>query len=312
MDEAKLIEVYCFVGEFFNDGSYKSPLAMRIKPNLERLMEKRDFENALSGYVNSAQGNFVSSGIALKPELTGMRIFNQLLFGYADAADPLFSELKKPEVIGPHILLPKEWLPQAKTVISIFMPFTEQVKTANGQNMNWPADEWLHAQSEGHAFQVELRRWAAGLLTGEGFTVLVPMLDPRYSTKHPSIADTTQKDYYTSNWSERHTAFICGLGTFGLSRGLITRLGIAGRFISLIADVPFEPDIRPYTSPYEYCIHCGACMRNCPSRAISLEQGKQHPPCSAFLDFTLEKCKPRYGCGKCQVKVPCENRIPAM
>ncbi|MDR2480411.1 MAG: 4Fe-4S binding protein [Treponema sp.] len=61
---------------------------------------------------------------------------------------------------------------------------------------------------------------------------------------------------------------------------------------------------------YECCIRCGSCVSNCPVRAISLERGKDHPPCSAFLERTREQCKPRYGCGKCQVQVPCESGVP--
>jgi len=37
-----------------------------------------------------------------------------------------------------------------------------------------------------------------------------------------------------SNWSERHVAFIAGLGTFGLSRSLITPLGTAAGLAVLL------------------------------------------------------------------------------
>lgn len=50
--------------------------------------------------------------------------------------------------------------------------------------------------------------------------------------------------------------------------------------------------------------------KNCPANAISIENGKNHIICSEFLDITMEKHKPRYGCGKCQIDVPCESRIP--
>ncbi len=56
---------------------------------------------------------------------------------------------------------------------------------------------------------------------------------------------------------------------------------------------------------------CRACIRNCPVDAISTENGKDHKKCTSFQDLTAEKFKPRYGCGKCQVGVPCESRIPA-
>ncbi|MDR2257883.1 MAG: 4Fe-4S binding protein [Treponema sp.] len=275
-------------------------------------MDKQYFETVLKNFINTAPGNFVQKEIALRPELGGMRIFDEPIFGYADAGDPYFRDLKKPGVIGDHVILPGTWLPEAKTVISIFLPLTEQVKAANRANMNWPADEWLHARIEGQAFQNEICRFGVTELEEAHFATVAPMINSRFfSRTTPAQEDKKDLSPFTSNWSERHAAYACGLGTFGLSKGLITRRGMAGRFISLITQAPFEPDTRPYTGIYEYCVRCGACVRNCPAQAISLEKGKSHPVCSAFLETTREKHRPRYGCGKCQVGVPCENRIPA-
>ena len=274
------------------------------------MMEKEIFEKALVEFTFSGSGNYVAKDIALRPELAGMQIYEEPIFGYAAAADPLFEQLKQPGVIGDHFILPGTWLGGARTVISVFLPYTQAVKKANAIDMSWPADEWLHARIEGHETQKKVYQYAVELLEKEGFTSLVPMEDPRYSGKHPNITDKNRHEYFTSNWSERHIAYVCGIGTFGLSRGLITAKGIAGRIISLITTADFEPSRRPYTKIDEYCIHCGACARNCPAGAISGDTGKAHPPCSAFIDRVMEKCRPRYGCGKCQVKVPCENRIP--
>jgi epoxyqueuosine reductase QueG len=274
-------------------------------------MEKQSFEDAVQDYVQNNPGNRVAPEIALRPDLGGMRIFAGPIAGYAAAGDPFFGELKKPGVIGPHFLAPREWLENAETVIALFLPFTEQVRAANRKNMDWPADEWLHARIEGQVFQNEICRFATALLEGAGFSAAAPMTDPRFSRRSPLTEDKNSQDFYTSNWSERHAAYASGLGTFGLSRGLITRRGIAGRFISIITSAPFEADQRDYSGIYDYCTRCGACVRNCPAGAISPEEGKRHPPCSAFVEFTGVKHKPRFGCGKCQVGVPCEAGIPA-
>ena len=273
-------------------------------------MEKKSFENAVCDFLKEDSGNFVAENIALRPELAKMQMFDAPLFGYAAAADPLFAQFKTPGIIGEHFVLPGEWLNGAQTVISAFLPFTEAVKKANGANMDWPADEWLHARIEGQAFMAKLIHHAAEHLEKEGFAALVPLTDKRFSSKHPHVHDATSQDFYTSNWSERHVAYVCGLGTFGLSKGLITKKGVAGRFMSLVTTAFFEPSERPYASIDAYCTRCGACIRNCPAKAISLEKGKEHPVCSTFIDRTMEQCKPRYGCGKCQVKVPCESNIP--
>ena len=110
--------------------------------------------------------------------------------------------------------------------------------------------------------------------------------DPRF-WKSETPKGIELPDYgFTSNWSERHIAFVCGLGTFGLSRGLITKAGIAGRFASLVTDLEFEPVLREYDGLYDYCTNCGACIRRCPVNAISFEKGKAHEPCASFLDYT--------------------------
>ncbi len=116
--------------------------------------------------------------------------------------------------------------------------------------------------------------------------------------------------HFTSNWSERHVAFICGLGIFGLSKGLITEKGIAGRFGSIVTNLYLNPVSRKYKHILEFCQNCGKCKNRCPVHAISLEKGKNHLICSEFLNRIKEKYKPRHGCGKCQVNVPCEDKMP--
>ncbi|GHV90955.1 (Fe-S)-binding protein [Spirochaetia bacterium] len=273
-------------------------------------MEKLFPETALRDFINTNSGNFVKKEIALRPDLAGMRIFAEPLFGFAAAEDPYFAELKKPGIIGAHFKAPREWLPEAKTVISLFLPFTETVKSANRRDMSWPATEWLHARVEGQEFQDEICKYTVKLLKDGGFDAVSPMVDPGFARVSPSITDKTEQGFYTSNWSERHIAYACGLGTFGLSKGLITAKGIAGRYISVITTAFFEPDKRPYTGIYDYCNNCGVCAKNCPAGAISPEKGKIHYLCSDFVESTREKHRPRFGCGKCQVKVPCESGIP--
>ena len=123
-----------------------------------------------------------------------------------------------------------------------------------------------------------------------------------------SIKDGTSKlDEYIDqvSYNEKYVA-----DGKALIADAITEKGIAGRLGSLIVSERFEPRKREYTDIYEYCTRCGACIRRCPAGAISLENGKEHLPCDQFLEETKKKYAPRYGCGKCQTKVPCESRIP--
>ncbi|MDR3354992.1 MAG: 4Fe-4S binding protein, partial [Synergistaceae bacterium] len=143
-----------------------------------------------------------------------------------------------------------------------------------------------------------------------GYPSLAPILDSRFvSVRRPDPKKLPGRSF-TSVWSERHVAYACGLGTFGLSKGLITKTGIAGRFGSVVTTLELAPTMREYDGVYEYCVMCGACVRRCPAKAITIENGKSHQICVEFVDGIKKKFAPRYGCGKCQVGVPCQGRSP--
>ncbi len=231
-------------------------------------------------------------------ELGGLVIYDPPLLAAAAADDPLFTRLKDTDAVGPHHLSPLEWLASARSVVSFFLPFSAAVRTAN-RRPGLPATEWLYGRVEGEMVNDALRRFLAEKLAAAGHQTVVPALDPRFAVIERR-----------SNWSERHAAHIAGLGTFSLSCSLITARGSAGRVGSVITSLALEPTPRPYTASHEYCSKCGACIRRCPPQAID-EAGKRHPPCAAYLDTVRERFKPRYGCGKCQTGVPCEERIPA-
>ena len=143
-----------------------------------------------------------------------------------------------------------------------------------------------------------------------GYQALVPILNRRFVVVRRPDEKVFPGRSFTSVWSERHIAYACGLGTFGLSKGLITKKGIAGRFGSVVTALKLVPTGREYNDVYEYCVMCGACARRCPAKAITIENGKSHPICVEFVDGIKKKFVPRYGCGKCQVGIPCEGRSP--
>ncbi len=228
------------------------------------------------------------------------RIFNYPILKAAEASDPLFYELKDPAVIGEHHLLPAEWLRDAKSVVSYFLPFSRKICEANRVE-EWPAKEWLYGRIEGEEFNNFLRQFLVDLVKKAGGNAVAPTLDPRFK-----ITDMR------SNWSERHAAYIAGLGTFSLSKSLITEIGCAGRYGSIITDLDINSPGRIYTDLEEHCNRCGQCIDRCPAGAIS-EEGKDVQVCSDFLrDVITPRYIPRYGCGKCQTGVACENIIPSL
>lgn len=262
---------------------------------------KKELESFATHFVETSPGNTISAEVAKTPEVVGMRIYDAPIFGYGDATDPLYETYLQEGIIGPHHMRPRDWLPNATSLVSIFLPFSEQVRAANRTKPEPPVWEWMHARIEGQAFIGDLLRSMKQQVEGWGFEVVAPLLDKRF---------TANEKNYTSNWSERHCAYVCGLGTFALSKGMITRKGIAGRFASFITTLPIEADTRPYTEIYEYCNDCGACVRRCPAGAISLEGGKDHTICQPWVGAIHTEYHPYYGCGRCQTAVPCEAGIP--
>ena len=264
----------------------------------------------------SVPGNIITPENAMAPELIGLRIFDAPSVAFGSADDPLFEAFKDPEAVGPWHMSPKEWLPQARTVVSLFFPFSEEVRTANKKQTGWPSPQWLHGRIEGQAWLTLFMKTFRERLEELGLAAVVPQQDPRWGQirrgkgldEYPGLDESV----FGSRWSERHAAYVCGLGTFGLSRGLITKRGIAGRFGSLVTDLDVPPTPREYSGLYDWCTRCGACIKRCPARAISFEKGKEHSPCLTFLNETGKRFAPRYGCGLCQTAVPCETSAPGL
>ena len=265
-------------------------------------------------YLREAPGNYIRKEIALSPDIAGIRYFDDPLFGVGDAEDPLFARMNASDAANlPGLRLPGEWLPGAKSVISIFFPFSAEVRQSNQPDAEEVGAPFLHARIEGHEMIFDLCRKIAGDLEESGERALVPSLDKRFwavETPGTNRAAPSARFAFTSAWSERHAAYVCGLGTFGLSKGLITEKGICGRFGSVITTAEFPVTERKYRGLYEYCTGCGACIRNCPVDAISFCDGKKHPECKVYVDASRVKYAPRYGCAKCQVGVPCMDRRP--
>ena len=282
-------------------------------------MTNKELIQRLTDFAVGCPSNFVSAEDAITPALAGLQLYDAPLVGFAAADDTLFTEtFKQDGVIHPDYKAPGEWLPGAKTVISFFLPFSKAVRESNRLSVDEPyapglpqrcSAEWLHARAEGQDCLNGLTDFLQALLKEAGFDSVCPTTSGRFSLISP----------YISTWSERHAAYAAGLGTFGLSKSLITEKGMAGRFGSVITDAPFLPTPRPYSDPFEYCTMCGACMVRCPASAIDISRGcalgKDQLICGPYVE--AGKLPPhgpnqrkRYGCGKCQSGVPCESGIP--
>jgi epoxyqueuosine reductase QueG len=247
--------------------------------------------------------------------------WDDVLVGFASGADQIFQQYK--EYVGAFHWTPWEIFsqhcpgesvePEELTVVSWILPQREAVRKANRKVNKYPAEEWARIRIYGEACNTALRRHVAKSLQNAGHAAVAPMLVSNWTIVK------SERFSYASSWSERHAAHAAGLGTFGLCDGLITARGKAMRVGSVVAKLTIEPTPRPYADHRAYCLYfhdgtCGKCIDRCPVRAIT-EAGHDKEKCRLHLGRSEEYIKKNYkfkgyGCGLCQVGVPCEAGIP--
>lgn len=274
-------------------------------------MTVQELHEKLSDFVSNHPENAIQASYALSPELVGTPFYDGPLLACADAADPLFRQIQQdPVILGPMFRLPEQWLPGAKSVLSLFLPYSKEIRDSNRDRLETPSNQWLHGRIEGQDFLLLVCRQLAQWLREEGYETMIPAEDPAFRKERDPKRQALGQPVFASNWSERHVAFTAGLGTFSLSKHIITQKGVCGRFGSVITTAPIAPTPRAYTEPYEYCTNCGACVHRCPAHAISVETGKNILTCAEYMDINKATYAPRFGCGKCQLAVPCSTGIP--
>jgi len=250
---------------------------------------------------------------------TSDSIYDVPTVGFSSVQDPLFEDLKK--IIGPKHLTPSEMYGSKfeeelrdGTVISVVLPLGKKVRESNRSN-SVPSKEWMISRTFSDTFSKDISSEIESYIGKLGYHAMTPMMSPGYK-KFDMRTDPH------SSWSERHIAYVAGLGTFSLNDGFITEMGIAVRLISVITDLVLSPNIRRARSYNENCLYCnngscGACIKRCPAGAIT-ENGHDKIKCMDFVYCDRSKLMREYGlkensvpgCGLCQTGVPCEFKNP--
>ena len=245
-------------------------------------------------------------------------LFDEPMVAVADAADGWFARFKS--LIGPFHWTPQEALDLvapgkvARSVISWCLPIAEVARVSNRTQTFLPSRHWAYTRTFGEAFLIRLRHAVEDRLRSMGHAAIAPAVDERCKVR------VDEKVGFACPWSERHAAFVAGLGTFGLSGGLITMRGIAHRLGSVVTDVPLPVTARPYgDDAFAWCLAtakntCRVCMKRCPPGAIAADvAGRDKNRCFAHGYKLVGEQGPAifnwkgvYGCGLCQTAVPCE------
>lgn len=270
--------------------------------------------------INKFIGN---SELNLMPPDYKFKMFDLGLVKFADGDDPLFTEYKK--IIGPVHFTPREALakaynkkpehmPQKLSVISWILPITEKTRLSERKETSLPSRLWVYTRWYGEQFNDALRQHLVEFLNEKGYMAAAPVIQPYFKRL------SNEKGQY-SNWSERHVAFAAGQGTFSLSDGFITERGIAHRCGSVVTNLQLPASKRTAKGPYSNCLFfanasCKACISRCPAGAIS-EKGHDKIKCLDYSGSGISHLRSEYnvgitGCGLCQVKVPCESKVPTI
>ncbi len=222
--------------------------------------------------------------------------YREPIVGYASASDPIFDEMKK--IIGPHHLHPKEIFPEAKTIVSFFLPFEKELVMLNWRSLE-PVKEWIQAKGETDCLIGEINEKLKVELTKEGIEAVVPEITFDYKNKGFDVA-----------WSHKSAAYAAGLGTFGVHRMLITRAGCAGRFGTILISAEIPPTPRPAE---EFCRYkkgekCLVCVDRCPAGALTA-RGLDKEKCFRLLQENAKAFPElnQLACGKCATG-PCALR----
>lgn len=258
--------------------------------------------------------------------------------GVADGNDEIFLQFKE-ELSFDHLNPTEIWrrydcpmsleIIQNLRVIVVVYPYTKEIKKAKNISSNHPSKIFHLARNYAKYFIANGSEQLCAFFRTMGYLAISPTV---YSLLNVS---ENEKNY--GGWSDRHCAYVAGLGTLSLQNALITRNGCNNRICSIITNAPLEITPRVIDNPNGLCsfyrIHsCGTCKRCCPVGAITNE-GLEFEKCESYckkvnkemntiLEPYLRQISFRkksvvktstdfpVGCAMCQIKVPCTSRIP--
>lgn len=183
-------------------------------------------------------------------------LFRRPFVSFSAADDERYTELKT--LIGDWHLTPTELLPDAKSVISYFVPFTKEV-VSEPKTVQHGSPLWAEAYQEINKQFDVINENIARFLEGAG-----------YSAKTIRGTHTYDPKDMKAMWSHRSAAAIAGLGAFGANRLLITEKGSGGRVCTVITSAPLQANTKTFENKCLYLKNasCGLCFKICPVKAL--------------------------------------------
>lgn len=216
-------------------------------------------------------------------------LYRDLLMGFCDLRGDEARQAFK--AASEWHLQPGQVLPDARSAVAIFLPFSEKVVETNRKG-EWASRQWAEAY----------------ILTNEliqriGAVVSLTLTASGQKSRLITPTGVFNRETLSAEWSHKLVGQLCGLGRYGLNRMLITSKGCAGRIISLVTTQEFATTPGPAS---ELCAYlrdksCVECTAVCPVGALStagLDAAACFEHCAKnaenFMDLNAAEV-----CGKC-------------
>ncbi len=296
--------------------------------------DAREFKADPIGYIEAEIKKYTAaSALNRLPDYNNEPVIAEPLVGFANGYDPIFNEFKKDSIIGNFHLTPLDALktyrekqkkpvidnhPTELSVISVAFTLHEKTRLSNSPESKMAAPRWRYAYGLAFRLMGETLNHIVSLVEGAGYHAVAPVCT------RPMSMGIIRDGLPYADWSEKHAAYAAGLGTFGLHTSLITSSGVSAHLGSIITDLALKASPRAYNNRHAYCLYfldgsCGNCAKHCPSGAVNTEAFEakkcmgytfnELPKLSRELEGEL-KPPDHPMCALCQIRVPCEAKIP--
>lgn len=192
---------------------------------------------------------------------------------------------------------PQDILPGAKSIIT----FTYRLNNGALDNLPATRNQYMLEFTTVNQILAQAAHKIARLLEGKGFV----------SVGVGPEADIGDYSRLKADFSHKHSAVACGLGSFGINNLLLAnRVGARVRLASVITSAELKySDAGP---PPDNCTSCGECVSRCPVGALSRWEGRYSPQTGWVID--KEKCAHYMfvtgagkRCGLCMAACPLPN-----
>jgi epoxyqueuosine reductase QueG len=231
-----------------------------------------------------------------------LKLWKKPLVEIISAKDERLKLLKK--AVSVKHFMPCDILPDAKSIISFFIPFQENVIRSNIKG-KMASKEWAIAYIKTNDLIKVINDDIETLMEQNG-----------YKTGKIPATHNFDVEKLISNWSHRHIAYIAGIGTFGINNMLITKNGCCGRFGSIIINYELN-EYKQTNEVKEKCLNkingsCGICQKKCIVNAYENNNYDRHKCYKQCLENVEFHKNMGYAdiCGKCLVGLPCSTKEP--